>query len=391
MKEKILWIEDDKELLDVSIPLYSDYLNISISGATSGDEGIKELKKNGKDYSLVLLDLEMPGKDGVDTYEEIKKIDESLPVIWCSAHLGEPNWEARIAPYNWLKRIEKPLPMTTSSDFQKDVVDIIISERKKYLNQFFDNTKKEHKNDNLVLNPFDYKFDEFLISDENEIDKIYDKASEMSADFVDIFFKSNPDVDWIVIARDPSNIIKFGIKGKELLHKDLMNLAKKLDSIVFTYSRPKVIEQIDKSKTKTPNNCHWSYKEETNDYYPTVKIKVDVDKIFYCDFDTGSTHSFLSYEDLRKIGALERLYFFSESSILWGDSYRYANYELLCELLSRSGKRKITLRCEVVKSWRSSPQHKNYKGRIGLVGRNLLLENKIKLILDGEKKETDIK
>ena len=52
--------------------------------ATSGNEVIEMLSK--KDYHVVVLDISMPGKDGVDTLKELKKAFPALAVLILSTY-----------------------------------------------------------------------------------------------------------------------------------------------------------------------------------------------------------------------------------------------------------------------------------------------------------------
>src|SRR5579864_9355468 len=51
--------------------------------AASGEEGLGELKKNVID--LVLLDVRLPGMNGLEVLAEIRKQDTELPVIMLTA------------------------------------------------------------------------------------------------------------------------------------------------------------------------------------------------------------------------------------------------------------------------------------------------------------------
>lgn len=57
-----------------------------VHSVQSGDGAVSALEKN--DYALVLLDVDMPGKDGVETLRAIRKLDSkmsSVPVIFLTA------------------------------------------------------------------------------------------------------------------------------------------------------------------------------------------------------------------------------------------------------------------------------------------------------------------
>lgn len=52
--------------------------------ASNGFEAIEKVK--GQRFDLVVLDIKMPGMDGIQALNEIKKIDKDQPVILCSAY-----------------------------------------------------------------------------------------------------------------------------------------------------------------------------------------------------------------------------------------------------------------------------------------------------------------
>ena len=67
---KILIIDDDKELCTlIKRSVLSEEIEADI--CNSGREGIQQLKE--QTYQLVILDVMMPGMDGFETLEEIKK------------------------------------------------------------------------------------------------------------------------------------------------------------------------------------------------------------------------------------------------------------------------------------------------------------------------------
>ncbi len=55
-----------------------------VGAAAGGVEALEELRFNR--YDVVVLDLRMPGMDGIETLERIRKQDPLLPVILLSGH-----------------------------------------------------------------------------------------------------------------------------------------------------------------------------------------------------------------------------------------------------------------------------------------------------------------
>ena len=79
---RVLIIDDDKELCSLirqsilSEDIEADFCN-------TGREGLGKLKE--KDYQLVILDVMMPGIDGFETLEQIRKISSLPPKISAEA------------------------------------------------------------------------------------------------------------------------------------------------------------------------------------------------------------------------------------------------------------------------------------------------------------------
>jgi two-component system OmpR family response regulator len=81
-KGNILLVEDDENLGFV----LTDFLGISgykVEHATDGVAGFESFQ-NGK-YDLCLLDVMMPFKDGFTLAQEIRKLDEIVPIIFLTA------------------------------------------------------------------------------------------------------------------------------------------------------------------------------------------------------------------------------------------------------------------------------------------------------------------
>ncbi len=79
---KILIVDDDEMARSAMIENLKD--NFSIIEASSGNEAIGIFQKEKPES--VLLDLKMPGIDGLTTLQELKKIDPDVPVIINTAH-----------------------------------------------------------------------------------------------------------------------------------------------------------------------------------------------------------------------------------------------------------------------------------------------------------------
>ncbi|MBT8290730.1 MAG: bifunctional response regulator/alkaline phosphatase family protein, partial [Muriicola sp.] len=74
----ILWVDDEIDMLKPHI-LFLEEKNYKVVTCKSGQDALEELEKN--QFDIVFLDENMPGLSGLDTLNEIKNIEPTLPVV----------------------------------------------------------------------------------------------------------------------------------------------------------------------------------------------------------------------------------------------------------------------------------------------------------------------
>lgn len=79
----VLFVDDEVEYLEVMIKRM-DKRGLTVSGAASGEEALDWLRQHSVD--VVVLDVKMPGLDGIQTLREIKKIKPRVEVIMLTGH-----------------------------------------------------------------------------------------------------------------------------------------------------------------------------------------------------------------------------------------------------------------------------------------------------------------
>ncbi len=77
----ILVVDDDREIVK-AIEIYLSKEGYNILKAYNGNEALEQVNSN--DIQLIILDIMMPEKDGLETLEEIRN-DKAIPVILLSA------------------------------------------------------------------------------------------------------------------------------------------------------------------------------------------------------------------------------------------------------------------------------------------------------------------
>src|SRR6266404_96195 len=82
-KSRILVIDDEAAIRD-SLRMTLEYEGYEFIGAATGQEGLAIVEREAPD--LVLLDVKMPGMDGIDVLERLRSMNETLPILVISGH-----------------------------------------------------------------------------------------------------------------------------------------------------------------------------------------------------------------------------------------------------------------------------------------------------------------
>jgi two-component system OmpR family response regulator len=86
LSKSILLIEDEQEIADIMMLHLSD-LGYLVTHASDGIDGLALALKG--QWDLILLDLTLPGIDGIDICRQVRKSNPALPIILVSARSAE--------------------------------------------------------------------------------------------------------------------------------------------------------------------------------------------------------------------------------------------------------------------------------------------------------------
>src|SRR6188472_1902129 len=82
-KSRVLVIDDEAAIRD-SLKMTLEYEGYEFLGAATGQEGLALIERESPD--LVLLDVKMPGMDGLEVLDRLRASNETLPVVVVSGH-----------------------------------------------------------------------------------------------------------------------------------------------------------------------------------------------------------------------------------------------------------------------------------------------------------------
>jgi two-component system, response regulator, stage 0 sporulation protein F len=84
MEPKRILIVDDEEHIRLLFKEELEEEGYDVDLASNGFEALEKIRNS--DFGVVVLDIKMPGMDGIQTLSEIKKIKRDQRVILCSAY-----------------------------------------------------------------------------------------------------------------------------------------------------------------------------------------------------------------------------------------------------------------------------------------------------------------
>jgi len=120
-------VVEDEEPIQELIKEYLTPLKIEIYQAFSGEEGVekyRELMKKGNKPDLVIMDLKLPGMDGVEATKRILSMDPEARVYGFTAYFGT-EWAKELERAGAKGVIARPVGFEGFRDIVKEILEKI--------------------------------------------------------------------------------------------------------------------------------------------------------------------------------------------------------------------------------------------------------------------------
>ena len=83
MEAKVLLVDDEKDFLE-TLSSRLELRGLKVSAVTSGEQAVSEAQQ--QEYDVIVVDLSMPGIDGLETLKRIKADNPDAEIIMLTGH-----------------------------------------------------------------------------------------------------------------------------------------------------------------------------------------------------------------------------------------------------------------------------------------------------------------
>jgi len=393
--QRLLWVDDDIDHLGPFIDeLRRESLEVSI--ANSSETAL--LAAQHTTFDIILVDILMPPPDGIELLRRLRPAQPHASLAALSSFLYLSRYRDQIRALGFpVELIDKDFPNIAAADFRERFIEPILNLATNGVTHTLEEQDRS-MGAPVEGNPFDMRLSEFLGKPLVEKDRLTRLASEIASSTLDTAFSKENKI-WILLCGSPTQIRQYAVTLDEVPSEDVvMEFARRQQRAPFQFFRPLQIDDMWSGDCGTDVSLR---------YYPTVTLEFrDYEEAVVVHFDTGAPMTFFSYEELVRVKAIRPTNAFTWAVRPGYKPYPMVLFNIEVVLCGNSGgpKAEVTLRGQAVRDWANAPYARfcnpgceyftkaNVKQlcryRKGLVGRNILIDNAIALILDGRVKKT---
>lgn len=104
----VVLIADDEAICLAVTSRIVESAGLRVITAADGYEALRQYQRHCQEIQMVLLDIEMPGLNGVETFRRLKRIQDDVRVVIVSGHVTAAN-RAQIDTMRPAGYVDKPL------------------------------------------------------------------------------------------------------------------------------------------------------------------------------------------------------------------------------------------------------------------------------------------
>jgi CheY-like chemotaxis protein len=363
------------------------------------DEGLQELLTN--KYDSAIIDLRMPKTNGLQIIDACVENDIEADLCVLSSYLYLNEYKDRLNSYDRkIELLDKEFPAIGTSDFEE----YFIAPLRLFINKGAKSMARTQLKKGLpskIDNPFDVSYDEYKAMSIHEKDLLSDKAEEYAKEAIKESFKKG--YTWVFFCGSATKAKEEAFQPKDRLSSQkMMEIAKTRNKAPFQFFAPTMIEEIKPTQK-------WSGCGEKNglNNYPTLNLEFG-DTMLKVHFDTGAYETYMSAEELIEAGVINPNEMAWSNSYILGDKVKSTNLNLrvFFRCPETDITRQVVLNGQLIRNWNNGPfmracnkqscvqlspviiKNGFCRLRVGLIGRNILTDNELVLVLDGIQKIT---
>lgn len=384
---RLLWVDDQIGELNAYVRALKN-VGFEVESADCALVALELARQN--EYDIILVDILMPPPDGIELLRQLRPLQPRAALAALSSYLYLERYRDQLRNLSFpVELIEKDIPNVEAEDFQerflKPIQNLLLFGVTRTIEK---EEKRLSYGADISIDPFNVPLAEFMKKSILEKDMLVMKAKELASREIDQAFLQGK--IWVLLCGSPNQVRASASTTNEILSEDrIMEFARSQQRPPFQFWKPMNVDDI------------WSVcgDTQTTKNYPTVTLDIK-NELHDLHFDTGAPMTFFSYEELVRVGAIRPTTNFGIASRGTWD-YWTVPLDITVILRSQTGEvtKTVKLRGQAVRDWDSGPYARFCgvicpqfidlntpqlcRGRIALIGRNLLYENRLVLVLDG--------
>ncbi|WP_050027307.1 response regulator [Verrucomicrobium sp. BvORR034] len=397
-RRQLLWVDDQIAQLS-SFVRALDENGFQVTTADCTATAVALARET--EFEACLVDINMPPPDGVECLRQLRQILPKTRLAVLSGYLYLARYQAELRSLGFdVQLMDKDFDNPSSSKFDSEFLAPI----RRLMEEGVTTTIKIQDEVAIELrgkNPFDMPLSEFTELPLVVKDQLRVQAGKIARKTLDRAFAEGK--LWVLLCGDHQVVRAYGSSPEENWDEEsMMDFGRIQQRVPFVFWNDVEVDDVDMAWAPCGDQSGRSF-------YPTVTLAFAGDKEVSAHFDTGAPMTFFSYEALLALELIKPTTFWAPKRRLGADSAHYWATALKLQCLVRcqgnGGTVGVEIRGQAVRNWEEGPFARFCKptcplrletgggrilcpGRKALVGRNLLIENSLTVVLDGTKRLT---